>query len=193
VRHRGAARKIHLQDKGEGPEPFPVGVHPSVAAVLCWQYAQLLAVFPNREHEMKSWAAKGSSLFKVALPGSPSRVPSSHVSVLQKGFRESSSHVSCSGSPPSPPESAWDHFLVPLAEIPGLTVENLSVALIYFAGRAKGSLGLVSSFLQCQPVMCKSCVSFAGVGHSRLVFVWLRRHMLVKELPLKIYLGVWTL
>eukprot|EP00884_Botryococcus_braunii_P012719 jgi/Botrbrau1/21448/Bobra.0216s0056.1 len=67
--YRGAARKIQLLETAGEATALPVGVHLSVAAVLCWQYAQLLAVFPNRQHEMTTWAAKGSSLFKLYTGG----------------------------------------------------------------------------------------------------------------------------
>ena len=35
--------------------PGPAKVHPSVAALLAWRYAQLLAALPKRKTETKVW------------------------------------------------------------------------------------------------------------------------------------------
>jgi hypothetical protein len=64
--HRGAVKLIGLREGYDVAKYSPVGVHSSLSALLCWRYAQLLAVMPKREHDMSDWASKGKELLKVS-------------------------------------------------------------------------------------------------------------------------------
>ncbi len=47
----------------------PRPVHPTLAALLAWRYAQLLSALPKRNAEAELWGSHARELFKAAFPG----------------------------------------------------------------------------------------------------------------------------
>jgi len=65
--YRESAKRLGVDKDGpKGDKPVDMPVHSSVAALLCWRFAQLLTVLPKRATEAGTWEERARSHFKFA-------------------------------------------------------------------------------------------------------------------------------
>ena len=71
---RNAAQMLYRNptaDTAFVPRQRPLPVHPSLAALLAWRYAQLLTALPKRDSEARQWRQQAETCFTESSIAGP--------------------------------------------------------------------------------------------------------------------------